>query len=80
MANINRYHSVLQSVFNLEQSDIKESLTALDVDTWDSMGQMNLATALENEFKIFLDPEDIIQLISYINGIQVLKKHGIVFW
>lgn len=77
MTNLEKYHQVLMDTFNLQESEINEDLNALDVDHWDSMGQMRLASALEECFEIFLDPEDMIQLVSYQNGLAVLKKHGV---
>lgn len=77
MTNLESYHQVLMDTFNLKAEDIREDLNALDVEHWDSMGQMRLAGALEETFGIFLDPEDMIQLVSYQNGLEVLKKHGI---
>lgn len=77
MTNLEKYNQILMDVFNLSADEIREDLNALDVEHWDSMGQMRLASALEEAFEIFLDPEDMIQLISYENGLAVLRKHGI---
>lgn len=77
MTNLEKYNQVLMDIFNLSADEIREDLNALDVERWDSMGQMRLASALEEAFEIFLDPEDMIQLISYENGLAVLRKHGI---
>lgn len=77
MTNLEKYNRVLMDTFNLSADEIQEDLNALNVESWDSMGQMRMSNALEEVFEIVLDSEDIIQLISYQNGMAVLKKHGI---
>ena len=77
MTNLEKYNQVLMDTFNLSAEEIRKDLNASDVELWDSMGQMRLASALEEVFEIFLDPEDMIQLISYQNGVAVLRKYGI---
>lgn len=79
MTSKEKYEKVLMDVFGLSENVVNESLNALNVEHWDSMGQMRLAGALEEAFDIFLDPEDMIQLVSYSQGMDVLRKHGVVF-
>lgn len=79
MTNKEKYEKILMDVFGLNEGEVNENLNALNVERWDSMGQMRLAGALEEAFEVFLDPEDMIQLISYSQGMEVLKKHGIAF-
>ena len=44
---------------------------------WDSIGHMSLISALEEAFNIMFETEDILSLISYDQGIEILKKYGV---
>ena len=41
---------------------------------------MNLVAAVEQEFEIFLDPNDVVDFVSYKNGKDILKRHGVEIW
>lgn len=77
MTNLEKYNRVLMDTFNLDIDSISNDLNVLNVDAWDSMGQMQLATAIEENFGITLDEEDILYLTSYKDGLDILKKHGV---
>ena len=40
---------------------------------------MTLIAALEDEFDIFLEPEDMMTLTTYKKGFEILKKYGVTF-
>lgn len=77
MTNLEKYKQVLMDTFNLDKDSIWENLNVLNVESWDSMGQMRLVMALEETFGISLDEDDILYFTSYKEGLAILKKHGI---
>lgn len=44
------------------------------VESWDSINHLNLVMALEQEFGVEFDPEDIEQLLSVPLTIEMLEK------
>lgn len=63
-----------EKINNLNDDDIIPE----NLENWDSLKHLSLVTALEDEFTIVLEPNEIIlmnQGIKYI--IDVLKKHGV---
>ena len=44
---------------------------------WDSVGHMRMIAALETEFGILLETEQILDLNSFNRGLEILKAHGI---
>ena len=46
---------------------------------WDSVGHMSLVAALETEFNVMLDTDEIISMSSAAVVRQVLGKHGVTF-
>jgi acyl carrier protein len=50
------------------------SLTPLDVKKWDSLGQLNLITALEKKFSILFETEDVFKIISVKSIIDIVSE------
>jgi len=44
---------------------------------WDSVGHMRLVAALETEFGLLLETEQILDFSSFQHGLGILKAHGI---
>lgn len=47
------------------------------ISTWDSVGHMALMAAIEEDFQITLDMDDILDFSSYEVGMEILNKYGI---
>ncbi|WP_018214827.1 acyl carrier protein [Salinispora vitiensis] len=45
---------------------------------WDSLAHMSLVAAIEDEFGVMLDTDEVIDLSSFIRAQQILEKHGVV--
>ncbi|NNC98868.1 MAG: acyl carrier protein [Gammaproteobacteria bacterium] len=70
--------TLLQSVFNLAESEFNETLSKADISSWDSLGHMDLVTRLEREFNITLTMQDIIAMQSFPTIIDILKEKGVI--
>lgn len=68
---------VLAEVFGLRVAEIHPELGRHDVDSWDSLKQMDLVMSLEREFGIALDIPDILRMTSIAEIIAVLKDKGV---
>ena len=68
---------VLAEVFGLRAAEIHPDLGRNDVDSWDSLKQMDLVMSLEREFDIALDIPDILRMTSIAEIIAVLKDKGV---
>jgi acyl carrier protein len=75
--NKQRYDSVFMNALELQPADLTETLLYNSVKTWDSVGHMSMIAALETEFDIMLDTEDIIDFSSYCKGFEILAKYGV---
>lgn len=69
--------SVLAEVFGLRESEIHTQLTNDDVDSWDSLKQMDLVVSLEREYDLSLDMSDIVEMTSVDSIISVLNRKGV---
>ena len=54
-----------------------ETLKYGESDQWDSVGHMKLIAALEDAFDIMVDMDDIIDLISFEKGKEILRKYDV---
>lgn len=78
MTNLEKYNNVF--IENLQITEDKlAGLTYQSVELWDSVGHMSLVAALEDEFDIMIDTDDIIDLSSYEKGKEILAKYGVEF-
>jgi len=78
MTKNEKYNKAFIESFNIGEKDL-ENLTYQSISSWDSVGHMGLIAALEEEFDIMMDTDDIIDLSSYEKGKEILKKYDISF-
>lgn len=79
MNNLQKYKKIFCEVFDAKESDLNEDFTFNKVDKWDSVAHMSLISALEDEFDILFDTEDILSYGSFENGQKILAKYGVEF-
>ena len=80
MTNLEKYKNVFIDSLSLKSDTFSEEIKYNDVAEWDSIGHMTLMSALEEEFKITLETDDIIDFSSYKKGIELLNsKNKIIF-
>ena len=79
MTNLEKYNQVFIKTFDVEEKDLPD-LAYKTVPLWDSVGHMTLMAALEDEFSIMIEPDDIIELNSYEKGKTILSsKYYLLF-
>ncbi|MCI8765275.1 MAG: acyl carrier protein [Lachnospiraceae bacterium] len=78
MTSQEKYKRIFMETFGIGEEKLK-GLQYQDIEEWDSVGHMTLIAALEDEFEIMMDTDDIIDLSSYETGIEILKKYHVGF-
>ena len=80
MSTIERYKKVFIESLSINSKDFTEEIKYNDIPEWDSIGHMSLMSALEEEFKITLETDDIIDFSSFKKGIELLQsKYEVTF-
>ena len=74
--NLDKYKKAFNETFDLKDENL-EKLKYQSIDNWDSIGHMTLMSALEAEFSITLDTDDIIDFSSFERGKEILKKYKV---
>ncbi len=77
MKTLKNYSEIFKKALNINDETFEESIEYNQIDEWDSIGHMTLISALEEEFKISFETDDIIDFSSYKKGIEILKKYEI---
>ena len=74
-----RLNEVFQDVFGDDEITVHNDTTAADIDGWDSLRHITLLAAIEDEFDIQMDTDDIIDMSSFEKAQEILAKYDIQF-
>ena len=77
MSTAEKYSEIFKASLDIDGDKVNENLKYNEIDEWDSIGHMTLMAALEEEYKISLETDDIVDFSSYKKGIEILKKYNI---
>ena len=77
MTNLEKYKKAYIESLSLENDFKVEDLEYNGIPEWDSIGHMTLVSAIEDEFDISMETDDIIDLSSFKKGIEILSKYKI---
>ena len=77
MTNKEKYNQAFIEVFGVEENVLNSSFAKENVESWDSVHQLNIIALLEESFDIMLDPEDIMELTSYDKGLAIMAKYDV---
>ena len=60
-----RIKNVMSAVFEIPEEQIKNDSSPDTIGSWDSLRHMNLMVALEEEFKVELTDDEILDMMNY---------------
>jgi acyl carrier protein len=69
-----RIKKVMSDVLNIDVSLINNESSPDNIENWDSLKHMNLIVALEEEFEIEFDDEEIVDSMNYTLIVIILKS------
>ncbi len=70
---------VFCATFEIPADTDFESLQYRSIVQWDSVAHMQLVAALETEFDIMMETEDVIGLSSFPKAREILRKYNVSF-
>ena len=71
----NRIKKVMSEVLGIDEASIGDSTSPENVESWDSLKQMNIIVALEEEFDIEFNDEDIIEMLNFKLIYEIVKGY-----
>ncbi|TDC40269.1 acyl carrier protein [Micromonospora sp. 15K316] len=75
---LQRLRTVFRTALELPEDAEVESLEYRGIERWDSLAHMSLVAAIEDDFGVMLDTDEVIDLSSFDRARQILEKHGVV--
>lgn len=68
---------MFNEAFAVPADDITEQTVPDDVQKWDSLGHMNMVSILEKEFGTQFEVDEVMEMASVQNILDVLGRKGI---
>ncbi len=65
---------VIRQVFPIETETINENWTSDDIPEWDSVGHLDLIMAIEREFHVKIEVEEMFEVEKLGDIIRILEK------
>jgi acyl carrier protein len=72
-----KYQAIFITSLSIDSKKFNDNLKYNEIPEWDSIAHMTLMSALEEEYKISLETDDVVDFSSYLKGILILKKYKI---
>ncbi len=77
MDNKQKYQEIFVKSLSIKENQFSNELKYNEIPEWDSIGHMTLMSGLEEEFKITLETDDIVDFSSFKKGIEILNKYKV---
>lgn len=77
MTNLERYNQLFVRVLRIKEEALS-GLKYRGIQSWDSLGHMDLITDLEEVFDIHISTADVMDFSSYEKGKEIMKKYGVI--
>ncbi|ETA50612.1 acyl carrier protein [Ponticoccus alexandrii] len=77
--NNDRLTAAFVEALQIDASRVVDGLEFNSIKEWDSVAHMTLVAALEEQFDIMLDTDDIIDLSSVAKAREILGKYDVDF-
>lgn len=77
MSTFQKLQQTIAATLKVSPAEVTESTRDQDLASWDSLGQVNLIMALEQEFGVYVEVEEFGNLNSVPAILAYLAKQGI---
>lgn len=77
--NTDKLVQCFAKALGIPELELMNNLAYGAVQGWDSVGHMALVAAIEAEFDVVLDTDDIIAMSSLGKAKEILSKYGVPF-
>ena len=77
MSTVEKYSEIFKTALNISDDKLNGNIKYNEIEEWDSIGHMTLVAALEEEYKITLETDDIVDFSSFKKGMEILKKYNV---
>ncbi|KKP36912.1 acyl carrier protein [Candidatus Peregrinibacteria bacterium RIFOXYC2_FULL_33_13] len=68
--------NLMSEIFDLPEAEITVEASMSTIDNWDSLSHLQLIAGIEENFNIQIDTEEVLQMTTVENILEILKKKG----
>ena len=68
---------LLSDVLEIKENEITLDLVKDDIDSWDSLKQMDLVISIENSYNISLEMEEIVKMNSIKSIVEIIESKNL---
>ena len=68
---------IFVETLGINESMVNDDLKYNSIPEWDSLAHMSLVAAIDDEFDIMLETEDVIDMSSFAKAKEILLTYGI---
>ena len=68
---------LLSDVFEIKETEITIDLVKDDIDSWDSLKQMDLVLSIENNYDISLEMGEIVKMSSVKSIVEMIETKNL---
>ena len=76
MSNKDNYDRVFIKSFDLDENKLNDKLEYNSIESWNSIGHLQMIAEPEDAFEIEFEMDDITNFSSYNKGIERIAKYG----
>jgi len=69
-----RIKKIMSDVFLIDLNEVNETSSPDTIPQWDSIGHLNLVTAVEEEFGIKIEDDQITQMLNFKLVVEIIKE------
>lgn len=74
---LEKIQKAFKEAFGISDAEFSLDITTENIAAWDSIGHFRLVTALENQFSIKFEIDEIMEMESVKNIIEILEQKSI---
>jgi acyl carrier protein len=77
--NVDRLRGCFSSALGIPVERVTDDLAYNAIKEWDSVGHMALVAAIEGEFDVMFDTDDILGMSTVAKAREILSRYGVGF-
>jgi acyl carrier protein len=77
--NADRLRGVFSNALGIPAERVTDDLAYNTIKEWDSVGHMALVAAIEGEFDVMFDTDDILGMSTVAKAREILSRYGVGF-
>ena len=74
---IKKLKRIMSESLDVPQEELNAESSMDNIGTWTSLAHLDILVNIEEEFDVSFDPEEYLQMTSYIKIKQILEKKGL---